>query len=220
MLSLQSAHLAQHRRFEAAETEVVGIEAALRPRHPALGQGKAKGIAVLPSRLNRRPPRISEPKQAGHLVESFAGGIVVAAAQADIATRPIHPQQLGVAAAHQQHQVGTGGQGLAQLHRAEMTFQVVNGHKGLAMQPRQGAARDRGHQQGPHQARGGGGGDAIELGHGHAAVAAHLLNQLGQGLDMTPRGDFRHHASPAGVLFNLGGDGTREHRLIAHNRCR
>ena len=174
----------------------------------------------MPSRLNRRTTRVSEPEQAGDLVEGFAGGIVVAAAQADIAARPVNPQQLGVAPAHQQHQVGTGGQGLAQLHRAEMTFQVVNGHKGLAMQPRQGAARDRGHQQGPHQARRGGGGDAIELCHGHAAVAAHLLNQLGQGLNMTPRGDFRHHASPAGVLFNLGGDGTREHRLIAHNRCR
>ena len=101
-----------------------------------------------------------------------------------------------------------------------MTFQVMNSHKGLAMQPRQGAARDRGHQQGPHQARRGGGGDAIELGHGHAAVAAHLLNQLGQGLDVAPRGDFRHHATPAGVLLHLGGDGTGEHRLIPHNRCR
>ena len=99
MLSLQSAHLAQHRCLEAAETEVVGIKAALRPRHPALGQGKAKGVAVLPSRLNRRTTRVSESEQAGDLVESFAGGIVVAAAQAEIATWTVNPQQLGMAAA-------------------------------------------------------------------------------------------------------------------------
>lgn len=196
------------------------MEAPFGKGDPSLGEAETTGVATGRRRLDGGPTRVAQPEQPGHLVEAFSGRIVAAAAQAGVGPGTIDADQLGVAAADQQHEVGTRRQGVAQVHRAQMPLQVVHPQEGLAMQPRQGAGRDRPHQQGPGQAGGDRGGDGIEIGHGQTALLQHPGDQGRQRLHVAARGDLRHHPAPAGVLLHLGGHGPRQHPPTGHDRRR
>ena len=154
------------------------MEPPLRQGQPPLGQAKPGRIAAHRRRLNRRAAGITQAQQPGHLVEAFAGGVVAAAAQAPVAAGSIHPHQLGVSAADQQHQIGPWRQRLlAQLGRAQMALQMMHADERLAMQPGQGPAGQRTHQQGPHQPWSHGGRHRIHRSQVDAALGEHLINQ-------------------------------------------
>ena len=163
-LLFQLAHLAQHRRFQTAEAEVIGMETPFGSGDPTFGQAEPGGISRQGRRLNRRTAGIAEAQQPRHLVEAFTGGVIATATQPAVTTGSLDPHQFGVAATDQQHQMGPGRGGLQQLGRTQMPFQVMHTHKGLVIKAGQGAGRHRTHQKGPHQTRGHAGGDAIHVG--------------------------------------------------------
>jgi hypothetical protein len=188
------------------------MEAAPRQRDPSPGQGEAVGIPPHCGLLDRGPAGIAQTQQPGHLVEALPGGVIAAAGQSPVAPRPVDPHQLGMPAADQQHQKRPLGQGVSQLHRAEVALEVMNPQKWQIVQPGQGAGRHGTHQQRPHQPRRHGGGHGIQPVGAQAALQQHPFDQRGKGLQVPTGRDLWHHPAPAGVLLHLGGDGAGENR--------
>ena len=78
-----------------------------RSRRPSAGSARGKAKAVgSPGpgrRLDRRPARVAEAEEPGHLVEGLAGGVVDGPAEQPVAAGAPRRHQQGVAARHQQH---------------------------------------------------------------------------------------------------------------------
>jgi hypothetical protein len=92
------AHGAQHGRLQPLNEKFQVSSSRAR------GKLNACGIAALGGLLDRRPARVRQAEQAGHLVEGFAGGVVQRAAQAPVAEVVAHQHQLGVPARNEQRQ--------------------------------------------------------------------------------------------------------------------
>ena len=102
------AHVAQHRRLQAAEAEVeIALAARARcGRHASAASSAARPRDRCRSRASRsidRPARIAEAEQLRHLVVRLARRIVARAAEQLVAPGPLDEIQAGVAAGHDQH---------------------------------------------------------------------------------------------------------------------
>ena len=147
-------HGAKHGGFQAAEGKVIGVKTTSRKRNSTLRQGITLTVSAFGGQLNGGASGVTKPQQSRHFVERFSSRIVVAA------TEPIHTPLLGytdqfrVSTAHQQNQVGRLRLPLRQLHRGQVTFQVMHPQECTSMQSCQGAAGDRSHHQCPSKTRG------------------------------------------------------------------
>ncbi len=92
---------AQDGRFESAEAEVERIAF-----HFGEGEADGGGIAVGRQAVDDGAAGIAEAEQFGHLVESFAGGVVARLAEQAVVEALADLEEVGVAAADHQ---GEGG---------------------------------------------------------------------------------------------------------------
>ena len=87
---------------------------------------------------------------------------------------------------------------------------MMDAEEGSLMQCGKGAAGDRRHHQSPGQAWSDRCRYGIQLPQSDTRLVNNGLHQPRQGLDMTTRGDFRHHTTPKGMLLDLGRNPRRQ----------
>ena len=119
------------------------------------------------------PPGISEAKQFGNLIESFAGGIVAGPPQQSIGSSLTCFEQMRVAAADNKRKGGEFDRIAAPAgledHRVNVAFDVIHRDQRDPRGQRNGFGVSQAHQQRPRQARPGRCGDSVEPGPGQLA---------------------------------------------------
>jgi len=126
-----------------------------------------------------------------------------------------------MAARDEQQQIRKIEPRLGQPRAERMAFEMVDRDQRLARGQRQRLAGDQPDHHPADQTRPGGGGDRIDRVEPEARVRQRRFDQGREMLDMSPRGDFRHHPAIRRMRRLLASEAMREDAAVAvDDRCR
>ena len=184
------------------------------------GSGTAAGVAGLRQRLDRRAAGIGQAEQLCGLVERLAGGVVDGRRQPPVIADAAHFEQLAMAAGDEQQQIGKVEVRIGKPRAERMAFEVIDREQRLARRQRQPLAGKQRHHHAADQARAGRRGDGIDVADRRLGVSQHAPDQIGQDLDVRPRGDLRNHAAVGLMRGILADHRLREDAPIARHQRR
>jgi hypothetical protein len=171
--------------------------------------------------VDRRPARVAEAEEAGHLVEGLTRGVIDGGSQNAVAPVALHGHQHGVASRDQQRHQGGLDRRVLEERRVEVGLEVVDGDEGDV--PHQGQCLGAGQadQQRAHQTWSVGGGHCADVRPFDARLHQRLRHHRGQQLDVGPAGDLRNHSTEAGMEVDLAGNHRGAHvTATGHDRRR
>ena len=198
-------HQFQHRRLEAAETEIQVTAVEHRARQAEPGR-----VAVLGQPGQRRATGVTQTQQLGAFVKGLAGRIINRLPQQGVLAHPFDAHQLGVPARDQEGDKGEGGRLGSEQGRQQMAFEVVHADGGNAQRQCQRVAGCRAHQQGAGQARAAREGDGVEIARANLRFVQHAPGQRQHAPDVIARRQLRDHAAVVFMHRHLRMQGLRQ----------
>ncbi len=188
----------QHRRLQAAETEIEILAVQHRSR-----QLEAPRHALQRQPRQHRPTGIGQAEQLGGLVESLASRVIHRLTKQSVVANASHAHQLGMPAGHQQrHERETRRRGREQ-RRQQVTFQVMHRQRRHAQRHPERLGHTRPHQQRPGQPWSGRVGNGVDVAHLEAARLQGFAQKQRQAADVVPGRQLRHHAAVGRMQIDL-----------------
>ncbi len=147
--------------------------------------------------------RVRQAEQLRGLVEGLAGGIIARLSEHLVEPDTADFDQHRVSTGHQQCDVGERGRIRFKKRSEQMSFEMVDAHRGHAPRVRETSCERRPGEQGADQTR------TCRVGHPEklswvcAGAVKNAANQGQQATDVVPGGQFRHYAPVHPVQIDL-----------------
>ncbi len=191
-----------------------------RPGRSSIGRGSfsGPGLPLAASFAELRPTRIRQAEQLGRLVEGLARGIVPGFAERGVAADPLHFDELGVAARHQQRHVRERRRLRLQQRREQMPFEVMDADRRLAPGVGEAPSERGAGQQCADQAGTGGVRHPVQLGRANAGLVQSGANERQQAPNVIPGRQFGNDAPEDAMQVDLAEKLVGQQPPIARSR--
>ena len=190
--------IVQYGRFQTAEAEVIAIFL-----QKYTGEFHSIGIAFFGCCIDFRAAGITHTDGTGNFVISLTSGVISGSAQNFVFAIIGHIHQMRMTAGNHQRHIRRFKILIFNVVCTDMSFDVMDTHKGFICRKSKGLGFCQTYQQRPHQTWAISHTDGVNVLQCDACFLQSLCDNTINGFDMFPGCDFRHYAAIESMQCNL-----------------